>query len=82
MGLLPTPDGNCYGVTCWVAVIPAQPADPGQYDNNHDGSGFMMGAWTSTALRGSPRRATTGSRGGTGRAWAPSTATAVPPAAS
>ena len=50
MGLLPTPDGNCdgtnhgtAGVTCWVAVIPAQPADAGQYDNRNGGSGFMIG---------------------------------------
>ncbi len=49
MGLLPTPDGNCdgtgggtAGVTCWVAVIPAQPADAGQYDNRNGGSGFMI----------------------------------------
>ncbi len=50
MGLLPTPDGTCSsdsqlhqpGITCWAAVIPAQPADPGQYDNTHGGSGFMM----------------------------------------
>jgi len=43
MGLLATPDGKCDGVTCWVAVIPAQPADSGQYDNHFGGSGFMMG---------------------------------------
>lgn len=50
MGLLATPDGNCdgtnggtAGVTCWVAVIPAQPADAGQYDNHNGGSGFMIG---------------------------------------
>jgi len=50
MGLLTTPDGNCdgsgggrAGVTCWVAVIPAQPADAGQYDNHNGGSGFMIG---------------------------------------
>ncbi len=50
MGLLRTPDGNCdgtrggtAGVTCWVAVIPAQPADAGQYDNHNGGSGFMIG---------------------------------------
>jgi hypothetical protein len=49
MGLLSTPDGNCdgtaggtAGVTCWVAVIPAQPADAGQYDNHNGGSGFMI----------------------------------------
>jgi hypothetical protein len=54
MGLLPTPDGNCNGVTCWVAVIPAQPADAGQYDNNHDGSGFMMGGLDFNSFAGVP----------------------------
>lgn len=50
MGLLDTPDGTCAagkdgpGVDCWVAVIPAQPADSGQFDNHYNGSGFMMGA--------------------------------------
>ena len=51
MGLLPTPDGTCSsddtyhegGITCWFAVIPAQPPDPSQYDNSHGGSGFMLG---------------------------------------
>jgi hypothetical protein len=45
MGLVPTPDGTCTntsGVACWAAVIPAQPADPGQFDSGHGGSGFMM----------------------------------------
>jgi hypothetical protein len=45
MGLLPTPDGTCAGsagIDCWVAVIPAQPADSGQFDNHYGGSGFMM----------------------------------------
>jgi hypothetical protein len=45
MGLVSTPDGTCTatsGVDCWAAVIPAQPADAGQYDNSHNGSGFMM----------------------------------------
>ena len=45
MGLLPTPDGGCPetgGVTCWYQVIPAQAADPSQYDNSHGGSGFML----------------------------------------
>ena len=57
MGLLPTPDGNCdgtnggiAGVTCWVAVIPAQPADAGQYDNNNGGSGFMIGGLDFTSF--------------------------------
>ena len=43
MGLLATPDGNVVrgsaGVDCWAAVIPAQPADAGQYDNHYGGSG-------------------------------------------
>ena len=52
MGRLPTPNGPCSshdnpfraaGVTCWYAVIPAQPPDPTQYDNSHGGSGFMVG---------------------------------------
>ena len=42
MGTLATPDGTCAGITCWVAVIPAQPADAGQWDNNHGGTGFMF----------------------------------------
>ena len=62
MGLLQTPDGNCDGtanssgttgipgVTCWVAVIPAQPADAGQYDNHHGGSGFMIGGLDFTSF--------------------------------
>jgi hypothetical protein len=61
MGLLPTPDGNCdgsaggaAGVTCWVAVIPAQPADAGQYDNHNGGTGFMMGALDFTSFAGVP----------------------------
>ena len=51
MGTLPTPDGTCLsdntyhlpGITCWYAVIPANPPDPSQYDNSHGGSGFMLG---------------------------------------
>ncbi len=51
MGKLKTPDGTCAkdkilkmgGITCWVAVIPAQPADSGQFDNSHGGTGFMFG---------------------------------------
>jgi hypothetical protein len=50
MGTLPTPDGTCAsdnatgaaGVTCWFSVIPAMPPDPGQYDNSHGGSAFML----------------------------------------
>ncbi len=50
MGLLPTPNGTCFsddeyhlpGITCWYAVIPANPPDPSQYDNSHGGSGFML----------------------------------------
>ncbi len=51
MGLIKTPDGTCArdkalhmgGITCWVAVIPAQPA-AGQFDNSHGGTGFMLGS--------------------------------------
>ena len=51
MGLIPTPDGTCArdkilhegGITCWVAVIPAQPV-AGQFDNSHGGTGFMLGS--------------------------------------
>ena len=51
MGHIPTPDGTCArdnvlhqgGITCWVAVIPAQPA-AGQFDNSHGGTGFMLGS--------------------------------------
>lgn len=50
MGLLSTPDGTCFsdnqfnrpGITCWKQVIPAQPPDPSQFDNSHDGSAFML----------------------------------------
>ncbi len=50
MGQIPTPDGTCAkdntygypGVACWYSVIPAQPADAGQYDNGDGGSGFML----------------------------------------
>jgi hypothetical protein len=52
MGLLPTPNGTCFadskyfepGLACWFSVIPAMPPDPGQYDNSHGGSGFMVDA--------------------------------------
>lgn len=52
MGLLPTPDGTCFsdnqfhrpGIACWIQVIPAQPPDPSQFDNSHDGSAFMLAA--------------------------------------
>ena len=51
MGLISTPDGTCArdkmlhegGITCWVAVIPAQPVG-GQFDNAHGGTGFMLGS--------------------------------------
>jgi hypothetical protein len=51
MGHIPTPDGTCArdnvlhqgGITCWVAVIPAQPS-AGQFDNSHGGTGFMVGS--------------------------------------
>jgi len=50
MGLLPTPDGTCFsdnelhepGITCWYAAIPAQSADPTQFDNSHGGSAFIL----------------------------------------
>jgi hypothetical protein len=49
MGRIPTPDGTCArdnalhqgGITCWAAVIPAQPV-AGQFDNSHGGTGFML----------------------------------------
>jgi hypothetical protein len=51
MGQIRTPDGTCArdnvlhegGITCWVAVIPAQPV-AGQFDNSHGGTGFMLGS--------------------------------------
>jgi hypothetical protein len=51
MGLIGTPDGTCArdkvlhegGITCWVAVIPAQPV-AGRFDNAHGGTGFMLGS--------------------------------------
>ncbi len=44
MGLLSTPDGPCNTTVgaCWYQVIPAQAPDPSQFDNSHDGSGFML----------------------------------------
>jgi hypothetical protein len=57
MGLLPTPDGTCAGsagVDCWAAVIPAQPADAGQFDNSHGGSGFMMDTLDFNSFAGLP----------------------------
>ena len=62
MGLLPTPDGTCVsdntyglpGLACWAAVIPAQPPDPGQYDNSHGGSGFMLGTLDFVGFYGPP----------------------------
>jgi hypothetical protein len=57
MGLLPTPDGTCKnsaGIDCWSAVIPAQPADPGQYDNHYGGSGFMVSALDFESFFGNP----------------------------
>jgi hypothetical protein len=49
MGHLKTPNGTCVsdnrffqpGVACWLGVIPAT-ANPGQFDNSHGGSGFML----------------------------------------
>ena len=51
MSHIPTPDGTCArddvlhmgGITCWVAVIPAQPV-AGHFDNSHGGTGFMLGS--------------------------------------
>ena len=51
MGHIATPDGTCArdkvlhqgGITCWVAVIPAQPV-AGRFDNSHGGTGFMVGS--------------------------------------
>ncbi len=57
MGQLPTPDGSCAasaGVDCWAAVIPAQPADSGQFDNHHGGSGFMMDSLDFNSFAGTP----------------------------
>ena len=57
MGLLPTPDGTCAGskgVDCWAAAIPAQPADAGQFDNSHGGSGFMMDTLDFNSFAGLP----------------------------
>jgi hypothetical protein len=50
MGLLKTPDGTCFsdnkffqpGIACWIGVIPAVAANPGQFDNSHGGTGFMV----------------------------------------
>ncbi len=59
MGLIPTPNGPCdtgtaatSGIDCWGPTIPAQPADSGQYDNSHGGSGFMMDALDFTSFAG------------------------------
>ncbi len=57
MGLIPTPDGTCAGsagIDCWSAVIPAQPADAGQYDNHYGGSGFMVSALDFESFFGNP----------------------------
>jgi hypothetical protein len=51
MGLIKTPDGTCSndkvlhmgGITCWVAVIPAQPVG-NEFDNANGGTGFMVGS--------------------------------------
>jgi hypothetical protein len=57
MGQIPTPDGTCAGsggVDCWAAVIPAQPADAGQFDDSHGGSGFMMDSLDFNSFAGVP----------------------------
>jgi hypothetical protein len=61
MGLIRTPDGTCArdnvlhqgGITCWVAVIPAQPV-AGQFDNSHGGTGFMLGSLDFYGFEGLP----------------------------
>ncbi|MGH3259633.1 MAG: hypothetical protein ACRDOU_30255 [Streptosporangiaceae bacterium] len=43
MGLLSTPNGTCASNgACWFSVIPAEAPDPTQWDNSHQGSGFML----------------------------------------
>jgi hypothetical protein len=57
MGLISTPDGTCTGsggIDCWSEVIPAQPADAGQYDNHYGGSGFMMSSLDFNSFAGLP----------------------------
>ena len=52
MGLVPTPDGTCAsdnefnaaGLTCWYQVIPAVAPDASQFDNQNNGTGFMVGS--------------------------------------
>ena len=49
MGLISTPDGTCAsdkvlhegGITCWVAVIPAQPWGA---QSSNGGTGFLLGS--------------------------------------
>ena len=56
-GRPPTSNGTCAGtagVDCWAAVIPAQPADAGQYDNHNGGSGFMMDSLDFISFAGAP----------------------------
>jgi hypothetical protein len=36
--------GTYAGSICWYQVIPAQTADPSQYDNNNGGTGLMVGS--------------------------------------
>jgi hypothetical protein len=61
MGTLPTPDGPCAGtktiqpgLDCWSAVIPAQAADSGEWDNHFGGSGFMTSALDFESFFGNP----------------------------
>ncbi len=51
------------GIDCWSAVIPAQPADAGQYDNHYGGSGFMMSALDFDSFVGIPLRGRQPDRG-------------------
>ncbi len=61
MGRIPTPDGTCArdnvlhmgGISCWVAVIPAQPT-AGRFDNAHGGTGFMVGTLDFYGFEGLP----------------------------
>ena len=77
MGLIPTPDGTCArdkvlhegGITCWVAVIPAQPADAGQFDNSNGGTGFMLGSLDFYGFFGSTTLPTSGDNRIAAWAW-------------